>query len=73
MFLKACLTFLYCCGLIFTFLVMRSELKDKRLLGEDINWPKNILIAFLVWVLSPLWMAWGLYKIIQVFIPTKKN
>lgn len=74
MFLKTCLIFLYCCGLIFTVLVMRSELKDRMALVEDINWPKNILIAFLVWVLSPLWMAWGLYKLIQVLItPTKNN
>lgn len=74
MFLKTCLTFLYCCGLIFTLLVMRSELKDRMALGEDINWPKNILIAFMVWALSPLWMAFGVYKIIQVLVtPTKKN
>lgn len=74
MFLKTCLIFLYCCGLIFTFFVMRSGLRDKLATEEDINWPKNILIAFMVWALSPLWMAWGLYKLIKVLItPTKNN
>ena len=74
MFLNTFLIFLYGCGLIFTFLVMRSNLKDRKAIGESINWPKNILVAFLIWVLSPLWMAWGLYKLIQVLTTsTKKN
>lgn len=74
MFLKSCLIFLYCCGLIFTVLVMRAELKDRIITGEDINWPKNILIALMVWALSPLWMIWGSYKLIQALTtPTKKN
>lgn len=73
MFLKTCLTFIYACGLIFTLLVMMSEIRDLRSIGESINWPKNLLIGLLMWVMSPLWMAWGLYQLAKVIIASLRN
>lgn len=73
MFLKTVLTFIYICGLIFTILVIVSEIRDLRSMGERINWPKNLLIFILVWVMSPLWMAWGLYQLAKVIIPSTLN
>ena len=73
MFLNTVLTFIYGCGLIFTILVMASRIRDLRSMGESINWPKNLLIGLLVLVMSPLWMAWGLYQLAKVIIYSIRN
>ena len=68
MFLKSVLAFLYCCGIIFTALVVITNLRDKRANNEPINWLKVSFISLLIWVLSPLWMAWGMYEFSSIFI-----
>lgn len=73
MFLKTVLTFIYICGLIFTLLVMVSQIRDLRSIGENINWPKNLLMGLLVWVMSPLWMALGLYLLAKVTLDSIRN
>ena len=73
MFLKTTLVFIYICGLIFTLSVMVSKIRDLRSMGESINWPKNLLIGLLIWVMSPLWMAWGLYQLAKVIIDSIRD
>ena len=66
--LKAVIIFLYACGLVFTISVLIINLRDKVRNQEEISVFKVLLIALFIWLLSPLWILWGIYKFLSIFI-----